>query len=66
MKTIAEPTAACIPVPVPYVIYNGPILKADRDGVHTALFNQEWLELKLSGNVTTPVRNDRSEAACRI
>lgn len=50
------------PVPVPYFTYNGPFLKADRDGVHTPLFNEEWVELKLSGNATTPVSNNRERS----
>jgi outer membrane scaffolding protein for murein synthesis (MipA/OmpV family) len=35
-------------------------LKADREGVRGTLFNQDWVELNLSGNATTPVRNDRA------
>jgi outer membrane scaffolding protein for murein synthesis (MipA/OmpV family) len=50
------------PVPVPYVLYNGSFLKTDRDGVHARLFDQEWVELKLSFNATTPVRNDRARS----
>jgi MipA family protein len=50
------------PVPVPYVLYNGTFLKTDRDGVHARLFNQEWVELKLSFNATTPVGNDRTRS----
>jgi outer membrane protein len=50
------------PVPVPYVVYNGPFLKADRDGVRGTLFNQDWVELNLSANATTPVRNDRERS----
>jgi outer membrane scaffolding protein for murein synthesis (MipA/OmpV family) len=47
------------PLPVPYLLYNGKFLKADRDGVRGTLFNQDWIELNLSANITTPVRNDR-------
>ena len=50
------------PVPVPYVLYNGDILKTDRDGVHASLFNRKWVELKLSFNATTPVSNDRTRS----
>lgn len=46
------------PVPVPYLLYNGPFLKADRDGVRGTLFNQDRLDINLSFNLTTPVRND--------
>jgi outer membrane protein len=48
------------PVPVPYVIYNGDILKADRDGLHASLFHYPLVELKLSFNATAPVSNDRT------
>jgi outer membrane scaffolding protein for murein synthesis (MipA/OmpV family) len=51
------------PVPVPYVLYNGDFLKTDRDGVHARLFGQDWVELKMSFNATTPVSNDRTRNA---
>lgn len=51
-------TVHAFPVPVPYVVYNGKFLKADRDGVRGTLFNQDRLEINLSFNLTTPVRND--------
>jgi MipA family protein len=52
-------TAHAYPIPIPYLVYNGKFLKADREGVRGTLFNQEWVELNLSGNATTPVKNDR-------
>jgi outer membrane scaffolding protein for murein synthesis (MipA/OmpV family) len=52
-------TTHAFPLPVPYGTYNGKFLKADRDGVRGTLFNQDRLEINLSFNVTTPVRNDR-------
>jgi MipA family protein len=51
-------TSHAYPVPVPYLIYRGEFLQADRDGVRGKLFNQDWLEINVSGNLTTPVRND--------
>ena len=51
-------TSHAYPLPVPYLIYNGPFLKADRDGVRGMLFNQNWVELNVSVNATTPVRSD--------
>jgi MipA family protein len=51
-------TVHAYPLPVPYVVYNGKFLKADRDGVRGTLFNQDALEINLSFNLTTPVRND--------
>src|SRR5271154_4068647 len=50
------------PLPVPYFVYNGKFLKADRDGVRGTLFNQDRLEINLSFNLTTPVRNDRERS----
>jgi len=52
-------TAHAYPLPIPYLLYNGKFLKADREGLRGTLFNQDWVELNLSGNATTPVRNDR-------
>jgi len=46
------------PLPVPYLVYHGRILKSDREGVRGTLFNQDRVELNLSVNATTPVRND--------
>jgi outer membrane protein len=43
------------PAPVPYFIYRGRFLRADRDGVHGLLFNRRYLELEISGNATAPV-----------
>jgi outer membrane scaffolding protein for murein synthesis (MipA/OmpV family) len=47
------------PLPIPYLVYNGKFLKADRAGVRGTLFNQDRVELNLSFTATTPVRNDR-------
>ena len=55
-------TTHAYPLPIPYVVYNGKFLKADRDGVRGTLFNQNWLEINLSFNLTTPVRNDRERS----
>ena len=53
-------TTHAYPLPVPYFRYNGKFLKADRDGVRGTLFNQNWLEINVSFNLTTPVRTDRA------
>jgi outer membrane protein len=47
------------PLPIPYLVYHGKFLKSDREGVRGTLFNQDRVELNLSVNATTPVRNDR-------
>jgi MipA family protein len=43
------------PLPVPYFIYRGNILQADRDGVHGRFLNQRYVEFDLSANATAPV-----------
>jgi outer membrane protein len=55
-------TTHAYPIPVPYIVYNGKFLKADREGVRGTLFNQDRLEINLSFNLTTPVRNDRERS----
>jgi outer membrane scaffolding protein for murein synthesis (MipA/OmpV family) len=55
-------TTHAYPLPVPYIIYRGEFLQADRDGVRGKLFNQDWLEINVSGNLTTPVRNDAARS----
>jgi MipA family protein len=55
-------TTHAYPIPVPYILYNGKFLKADRDGVRGTLFNQDRLDINLSFNLTTPVRNDRERS----
>ena len=37
-------TTHAYPLPVPYIVYNGKFLKADRDGVRGTLFNQDWID----------------------
>jgi outer membrane protein len=49
-------------LPVPYFVYRGKFLQADRNGIRGLLFNQEWLELNISVNATTPVRANAARA----
>jgi outer membrane scaffolding protein for murein synthesis (MipA/OmpV family) len=49
-------------VPLPYFVYRGPLLKADRDGARSVFVENESVELNLSLNATTPVRG-HSEGA---
>lgn len=51
-------TTHAYPLPIPYFIYRGSFLKSDHDGVRGELFDQDVVELNLSVNATTPVRND--------
>lgn len=55
-------TVHALPLPIPYFVYHGDRLKADRDGVRGQLFHQNRVELTLSVNATTPVRNDSARA----
>lgn len=43
------------PLPVPYFIYRGNFLRADRDGVHGRFLDSLRLELDVSVNATAPV-----------
>ena len=51
-------TTHAYPIPVPYFIYRGQVLKSDHDGPRARFFNRDVVELNLSINATTPVRND--------
>ena len=50
------------PVPVPYFVYRGPFLKADRDGLRGELFDRKGIELSLSVNATIPVDSENNAA----
>jgi len=51
-------TMHAYPIPVPYFVYRGEILKSDHDGPRARFFNRDAIEFSLSINATTPVRND--------
>lgn len=55
-------TAHAYPLPLPYFLYNGKFLKANRDGIRGTLFGQDKFELNLSFDATTPVTNDRERS----
>lgn len=46
------------PLPVPYFIYRGRYLRADRNGVRGRMLHQDRIAFDLSVNATTPVRNN--------
>lgn len=50
-------TASVYPVPVPYFVYRGRFLQADRDGIRGLFLRSERIEVNLSVNATTPVRS---------
>jgi hypothetical protein len=47
---------------VPYFVYRGRLLKADRDGLHGLLAGGRIAELKVNVGATTPVRSQSSGA----
>lgn len=51
-------TSHAYPIPLPYFVYRGRILRSDENGLRGRLFNQDRVELSFSVNGTTPVRND--------
>lgn len=50
------------PIPVPYFVYRGEFLKADRDGLRGELFDRKYAELSISLNATIPVSSDDNAA----
>lgn len=49
-------------LPVPYLIYRGEFLKADRDGIRGVFFDSERVELNLSLAASLPVDSSGSDA----
>lgn len=47
--------------PLPYFVYRGDFLKADRDGVRGVLLDSERVDLDLSAGASLPVDSSRSE-----
>jgi MipA family protein len=49
-------------LPLPVIYYHGKFLESDRNGVRGKLFRQDWIELNISANATTPVRRNAARA----
>jgi MipA family protein len=49
-------------LPLPVFYYHGKFLKSDRKGIRGKLFEQDWIELNVSANATTPVRRNAARA----
>lgn len=49
-------------LPVPYVVYRGKFLKADRHGVRGTLFDSDRIDLNLSAAASLPVDSTRNSA----
>lgn len=55
-------TTHVYPLPVPYFVYRGAILKSDSEGLRGKFFSRTWIEFTLSVNGTTPVLNSSARA----
>jgi len=49
-------TSHAYPLPVPYFVYRGKFLQADRDGLKGKVFDERFAELHISVSATPPVR----------
>lgn len=49
-------------LPIPYLVYRGAFLKADRNGVRSTLFESDRLEINVSLNATQPVHSKGNAA----
>jgi outer membrane protein len=49
-------------LPIPYVVYRGKFLKADREGVRGTLFESERVEVNVSVNGTLPTKSEDNAA----
>ncbi len=54
--------ARAYPIPLPYFVYRGDFLKADREGMRGELFDRKYAELSISLNATIPVESDDNDA----
>lgn len=55
-------TAHIYPLPIPYIVYRGQFLRADRDGLRGVFFNRNLVEINMSVNATTPVESHNTRA----
>ena len=49
-------------LPLPFVVYRGDVLRADRDGARALLFDSERLDIDLSLFATPPTRSSEDDA----
>src|ERR1700687_5860871 len=48
--------------PLPYLVYRGDILRADRKGMYGLLYHSQRVELNISFDGSVPVKSDRNTA----
>jgi outer membrane scaffolding protein for murein synthesis (MipA/OmpV family) len=49
-------------LPIPYFVYRGEVLRADREGARAVLVDTQWVTLDLSLAVNTPTRSQDNQA----
>lgn len=49
-------------LPLPYIVYRGDYLKADRNGARGVLFDSEWMEINASISASLPVDSQHNAA----
>jgi MipA family protein len=49
-------------LPVPFFVYRGDIIKADREGARAVLFDTDRLDFDVSAGATAPARSDETDA----
>lgn len=54
--------SSLFPIPFPYIVYRGTLLKADEDGIRGAFFNSDRIELNLSLGASVPVNSNDNRA----
>lgn len=50
------------PLPLPYVVYRGDILRLDRKGLRGLLFQSDRVQMNISADAGVPVKSDRNTA----
>jgi outer membrane scaffolding protein for murein synthesis (MipA/OmpV family) len=53
-------TSETWPLPIPYFVYRGSVLRADRGGVNAVFVDEPHVRIDLSGNASPPVRSSRA------
>lgn len=51
-----------LPLPLPYFIYRGEVLKVGREGVRGLFFESDKVELDFSANASIPVKSENNQA----
>ena len=49
-------------LPIPYFVYRGELLKADRDGVRSVFFNSDRVEINISAGASFPIDSKDNDA----